>query len=215
MDRFSDFFTSRQLLTVTTFVSLAKKAAHLAKTTGPENQMEAVQAILGMSINRLLGRINAMCWWRPQADQEKIEVSFSGQTIPMKWDFAEGCPLTTGTAGWDDSYAPPVRAIENLTVANLHEGVATISNATSHPLPDDAAYAFITDPPYYDAVPYAALSDFFYVWLKRTVPLSLANYFSENLSPKDGECIVDDADRKTVCILSNAWQERWRKADAS
>jgi hypothetical protein len=114
----------------------------------------------------------------------------------MKWDFAEGCPLTRGTAGWDDSYTPPVRAIRELAALNMHEGIAVQSTAVHHPLPDAAAHAFITDPPYYDAVPYAALSDFFYVWLKRTMPPILSNGFSDNLTPKDGECIVDEASEK-------------------
>lgn len=196
MDKFCDLFTSRQLLAVTTFVSLVQKAGQQAARRCSAGEAEAIQVLLGMSMNRLVGRINAMCWWRPQADQEKIEVSFSGQTIPMKWDFAEGCPLTKGTAGWDDSYGPPVRAIESLASVNLKGGTATQSNATHHPLPDDAAHGFVTDPPYYDAVPYAALSDFFYVWLKRTMPESLASFFVENLAPKDGECIVDDARQK-------------------
>jgi adenine-specific DNA methylase len=155
-----------------------------------------VQALLALCLDRLIGRLNALCWWRPQADQEKIEVAFSGQTVPMKWDFAEGCPLTNGTAGWEDSYAPPVRMIENLASLALHEGAVAQSTATAQPLPDDSAHAFVTDPPYYDAVPYAALSDFFYVWLKRTVPSRLSGSFQDDLAPKDDECIVDGSGGK-------------------
>lgn len=194
--RWADVFSPRQALTLATISRLVRAAGAAARKDSEGEVSTIVQALLGLSLNRLIGRLNALCWWRPQADQEKIEVAFSGQTVPMKWDFAEGCPLTNGTAGWDDSYAPPVRVIEDLISARLREGTVTQSSATAHPLPDDVANAFVTDPPYYDAVPYAALSDFFYVWLKRTMPQELASSFSDIVSPKDEECIVDEASQK-------------------
>ena len=192
----SDIYTPRQALTLATIAGLVRKAGDLSQGESGTEFGSVVQVLLGLSLNRLIGRVNALCWWRSQADQEKIEVAFSGQTVPMKWDFAEGCPLTSGTAGWDDSYAPPIRAIEALAPIGLPEATVAQSNATHHPLPDDAANAFVTDPPYYDAVPYAALSDFFYVWLKRTMPATIAALFSSTVSPKDGECIVDEASGK-------------------
>ena len=192
----ADIFTRRQALTLTTIARLVRLAGNHAQKESTEEFGAAVQALLGLCLNRLIGRVNALCWWRSQADQEKIEVAFSGQTVPMKWDFAEGCPLTSGTAGWDDSYAPPVRAIRELSEIRLNEGIAVQSDAACSLLPDNAANAFITDPPYYDSVPYAALSDFFYVWLKRTMPTKFPICFSDYLTPKDAECIVDEASEK-------------------
>ena len=189
-------FAARQALTLSVLSELVKKAGNLASQDVSEELASVTQGVLGLSLNRLIGRLNSLCWWRSQADQEKIEVSFSGQTIPMKWDFAEACPLTDGTAGWDDSYGPPLRIIESLISLGSRSGSAFQVDASNHILPNDAASAFVTDPPYYDAVPYAALSDFFYVWLKRTLPTSLAGIFSESLAPKNGECIVDPATGK-------------------
>lgn len=77
-----------------------------------------------------------------------------------------------------------------------NEGNAECASATRSPLPDDLASAFITDPPYYDAVPYADLSDFFYVWLKRTIGDKHPGLFSDTLSPKGDECIVDEVKGK-------------------
>ncbi len=71
-------------------------------------------------------------------------------------------------------------------------GNVELANATEHPLPDNAASALITDPPYYDAVPYSA--DYFYVWLKRVLPTNMG--FEQLLTPKAEECIVDDAKGK-------------------
>jgi len=194
--KWSDVFAPRQALTLAILVELVTKVGQQATTTYSCEEGALIQAILSLSLNRLIGRVNSLCRWRSDAAHETVEVSFSGQTVPMKWDFAEGCPLTGGTASWDDSYAPPVRAIEALAAAHLHQGAVAQSSATAHPLPNDAAQAFITDPPYYDAVPYAALSDFFYVWLKRTLPRTLAGSFADSVAPKDGECIVDMASGK-------------------
>jgi hypothetical protein len=75
-------------------------------------------------------------------------------------------------------------------------GHAEQLDAAKHALPDDTASYFITDPPYYDAVPYSDLSDFFYVWLKRTVPDTVSQFFQTELTPKREECILDVAKGK-------------------
>lgn len=194
--KWGDVFNPRQALTLAILSELVTRVGEQASNRQQSEESAVVQALLCISLSRLIGRVNSLCWWRSDAGHETIEMSFSGQTVPMKWDFAEGCPLTGGTAGWNDSYAPPARAVENLASLELHQGTVVQSNATTNPLPDDAANAYITDPPYYDAVPYAALSDFFYVWLKRTIPLKLADLFSESVTPKTGECIVDETSGK-------------------
>jgi putative DNA methylase len=191
-----DVFTPRQALALTTISKLIRKVGGRRPQNLSNEEKAVVQALLGIGLNRLVGRTNALCRWRPQADQEKVETSFSGQTVPMKWDFAEGCPLTGGTAGWDDAFTAIVKFLDASTAIGSHAGTVMQSDATRQVLPDDSADALITDPPYYDAVPYAALSDFFYVWLKRTVPDSLRGMFLERLTPKDAECIVDPASGK-------------------
>ena len=69
-------------------------------------------------------------------------------------------------------------------------------SATNHPLPNDSAQCFFTDPPYYDAIPYADLSDFFLVWIKRSVGEKHSELFTLDLAPKDDECIVDEVKGK-------------------
>lgn len=105
--RWRDLFTPRQSLTLATLESAVIRIADTARSEVPFEEACVIQAVLAISLNRLVGRVNSLCWWRSQADQEKVELAFSGQTVPMKWDFAEGCPLTNGTAGWEDSYAAP------------------------------------------------------------------------------------------------------------
>ncbi len=204
MLKWSDVFSARQALTLSTLADLVHEAAQLSRKEVSDEYADVIQALLAISLNRLIGRVNALCWWRSQADQEKVEVSFSGQTIPMKWDFAEGCPLTGGTAGWEDSYEAPARIVELNSALGEMGGTAAQLDASHHSLPDDSAHAFVTDPPYYDAVPYASLSDFFYVWLKRTSPPQLRGLFSEPLSPKLAECIVDPATGKDRSYFEHA-----------
>ena len=80
-------------------------------------------------------------------------------------------------------------------------GTWPVASATAHPLPDDSAPALITDPPYYDAVPYAYLSDFFYVWLRRSLADIHPELFATQLTPKDEEIVVD---RHTSSATSQA-----------
>ena len=88
------------------------------------------------------------------------------------------------------------RCIADLASAKLHPGHIERSSADKHPLPDDAAAAFITDPPYYDAVPYSDLLDFFYIWLKRSLSDEFAYLTNSEVGPKDDECIVDEVKGK-------------------
>lgn len=193
MEAWGDLYTARQLLSLTT---LARLVHQIGSQQAANGMAPVIQLCLGLAVSRLADRACGLCTWRPQADQEKVEHVFSRQALPMTWDFAEGTVLTSGTAGWEDAYEPPAKLIESLSKLSLANGIVSKASATSHPLPDDSAAAFVTDPPYYDAVPYADLSDFFYVWLKRALPPSIAHSFSESLTPKDDECIVDEVNGK-------------------
>ena len=201
MDDFADLFTARQLLALSTLAQLVQKAGKLIVTKENKGEGSAVQTCLALALSRLADRTCSLCTWRPQADQEKVEHVFTRQALPMTWDFAEGTFLSERTAGWNDAYEPPAKLIEGFATLGLHEGSANASSATAHPLPDDSAQLFATDPPYYDAVPYSDLSDFFFVWLKRCLPLADANPFAGNVTPKADECIVDEVKGKDAAYF--------------
>jgi putative DNA methylase len=193
MTEWSHLFTDRQLLAVTTIGWLIQRAGELARAKGDSNNANAIQTCLALALSRLADRTSTLCTWRPQADQEKIEHVFSRQALPMTWDFAEGTFLSERTAGWNDAYQPPARIIDAFSTLGLHEGSVSAASATAHPLPDCSANLFASDPPYYDAVPYSDLSDFFFVWLKRSLPQADVGAFSSSVTPKERECIVDEA----------------------
>ncbi|BAZ80188.1 hypothetical protein PN497_06760 [Sphaerospermopsis kisseleviana CS-549] len=107
-------------------------------------------------------------------------------------DFGE-VNLLAGAGGSPESVIKRVvDGINYIVNSNLECGDVVQSSASSHPLPDNFIQAFITDPPYFDAVPYADLSDYFYVWLKRVIIGSCKSLFNLELTDKDEECIVDE-----------------------
>lgn len=113
----------------------------------------------------------------------------------MLWDFVEANVISGATRDWFNAVEGCLKAIGSVD-SEIREGQSGQANATVHPLPDDSAQFFCSDPPYYDAVPYADLSDFFYVWLKRSLPPKVRMTFSEELTPKQNECIVDEVKGK-------------------
>lgn len=196
MQQWRDLYSPRQQLALVAIVRAIQRVGVQPAFSKDPRLAEAVQTILAMCLARLADRSSTLCTWRPQADQEKVEHVFTRQALPMTWDFAEGTFLSERTAGWNDAVEPPARVVEMFARVLNRGGNVVQASATEHPLPDDSAHAFISDPPYYDAVPYANLSDYFYVWLKRAVPKAHMEMFSGELSPKDKECVLDEAKDK-------------------
>jgi hypothetical protein len=114
--------------------------------------------------------------------------------LPIKWDFAEVVPFASGSGSWEGAIGWVARVLDEVAAAHSQQGNVQQASATEQPLPDDSAQLIFTDPPYYDAVPYADLSDFFYVWLKRTIGTLYPSLFKERTTQKEGE-IVQLAER--------------------
>lgn len=108
----------------------------------------------------------------------------------MVWDFSEVNPLSGSTGGFAGAIEWVAQVCDEGGKARLAPGHAEQASATQHPLPNDAADALITDPPYYYSVQYADLSDFFYVWLRRTLGDQQPELFHPPLTPKEDEIIV-------------------------
>ncbi|MBK9039212.1 MAG: hypothetical protein IPL83_08635 [Bdellovibrionales bacterium] len=104
--------------------------------------------------------------------------------------FAEAYPFSGSTGDFGQYVDAFCVVLESLSGVLSKTGTVQQSSATNHPLPDDIVDAFITDPPYYDAIPYADLSDFFYVWLRRMLIVVHPDLLNEPLSPKTDECVT-------------------------
>ncbi len=202
MDRWGDLFTARQKVVHVTTAGL------IANIKDP-----AVAEVLALCYGHVVTRASSLSVWRYQADQEKVESVFSRQALPMIWDFAESIPVSGSTGSLADSIEVVSRMIEALSRLMFTPGQVQLADASEHPLPDASASVYFTDPPYYFAVPYADLSDFFFVWLKRALPAHalLRDPFdpSNPLTPKDAElCEMAHWDRERYAYKDRDFFER-------
>jgi putative DNA methylase len=178
MATFSDLYSRRQLEALSTF---AREVAKL-KAGG-------VKDTLAIAVGRVANAWTSVSRWHQSG--EKVEGAFNGQKIPMVWDFAEATPFSGATGGWDGAVEWIARVAEKFSVLAPLGQVEQVDAAVTV-LPDASAAVWFTDPPYYDSVPYADLSDFFLVWLKRALPERRLGdpYTPANLlSPKAQECV--------------------------
>jgi len=146
---------------------------------------------------------------RWNAVAEKMQHTFGRQALPIVWDFAEVVVTADAPGNWKSGYELISEVIEKSRSCGA--GQAQLADATEHPLPDDTAHVWFTDPPYYDAVPYADLSDFFFVWLKRALPQHplLRDPFdlTNPLTPKQREAVQDETKHVDGRPKDRAWFE--------
>jgi adenine-specific DNA methylase/REP element-mobilizing transposase RayT len=188
MLQWGDLFTGRQKF------ALTKLAGSVRSSYKAEGIVSAVREILALAFGRFANASTSLCRWHNSG--EKLEGVFSRQALPLVWDFCEGNPYSEATGGLDGAVEWSAAVAEAIGSAHLPVGQAQPCNATDHPIGTAATHVWFTDPPYYDAVPYADLSDFFFVWLRRTLPHHplLRNTFEpENpLTPKCAEIVEDE-----------------------
>jgi adenine-specific DNA methylase len=181
MNRFEDLFTSRQLLALTTFVRLSTDLNRGSIVDQNKELQTAIQTGLSLAVDRLADKNASLTVWNNIG--EKIEHVFSRQALSMTWDFPEVGIFSDSTGNWM-SHVLLVSEGLDIKLNYGPKGHSELISALNSPLPNESANLFFTDPPYYDAVPYADLSDFFYVWLKRTVGDKYDWLIRDALTPK-------------------------------
>ncbi len=187
MTKWGDLFNFRQKLALIIFEQSIKRAKQLVLESGAsEEYSRAIMSYLGIIFDRLVDKSSSLV--RYNVVGEKAEGGFGRQALSVVWDYVEVNPFTD--VGWHNMQEWVELVISHCS--NLPAGAKVIqSSATSLNYPDNFFDAVFTDPPYYDNVPYADLSDFFYVWLKRTVGGEYPELFSTPLTPKTGEAIAE------------------------
>ena len=185
MLKWGDLFNSRQKLSLITFTEKVRISYKKMIDEGYDLEYaKVVVSYLGLINGKLIERMTSLCRWLSTSDQ--IIATFSRQALPMIWDYAEFNNLTNDFVDWFSnilfhlSKIPPVEIEEK----QLYMPEVTHFSATSLPYPEKYFDAVFTDPPYYDNVPYSYLSDFFYVWLKRSIGDLYPDLFSTPLTPK-------------------------------
>ena len=197
MLQWGDLFTARQKAALVEF----------GKLPASGNFSSNCLSVMALSISRFADISNALCRW--ENTKHQVRNLFTRQAIPVVWDFAE--PNIFGGQAGDHSTTlnTMVRVIEKLS--GLEQGQAQTADANDHPLPDQSAGVWFTDPPYYDAVPYADLSDFFLVWLKRSLPdhpLLKDPFDPRNpLTPKEREAVQDETKESNGRSKDRSWFE--------
>jgi putative DNA methylase len=199
---FADLFTPRQLVALTTFSDLVAEARERVKHdalqaglpddnqplaivgAGATAYAESISVILAIALDKLADYSNSICTWNPT--NQNIGHLFSKQAIPMAWDFPETSSLTGGLS-FDSIVDGIAGAVEQLPASA--EGWSFQQDCASlQPPPKPRVVS--TDPPYYDNIGYADLSDFFYVWLRRSLRPVFPNLFATMAVPKAEELVA-------------------------
>jgi putative DNA methylase len=194
VNHWADLFNARQLLALTTFVKYIKAVGSKIDNADEAELRTATVTCLALTLSKLTDLANSLCAWEPNV--VTVQHLFGRQAMGIIWDFAEGNPIGNSRGSWNVYFRNTVRILSDYS-ALWHAGQVERLSATDLSLPDDSVQLFLTDPPYYDAVPYADLSDFFYVWLKRMLGETHADLFSTELTPKEQE-IVQLAERNPI-----------------
>ena len=187
MVRHADLFTNRQLAALCVFSDLVGVARQRVISDGGERAYaDTVATYLALSLGRIVSTNSALSRWRPDAGKESVNDTFSRQALSMVWDFAEGRPFTEGPCSYTWSVGWVARVLDYLPRA-MGADAEQVDATASTPM----SVAVCTDPPYYDNVGYADLSDFFYVWLRRSLASMYPDLFSTMLTPKAAELVAN------------------------
>jgi putative DNA methylase len=185
MKCWGDLFSPRQALALSTLSRLVREACLKEKDI---ELAASIRSCLNLNFGRVADLANALCGWK--LDVQCPTHLFSRQAIGMVWDFSESVCLSESSGSWSvmvDRLSDVLRDLGS----DWPLGHVDQATATHHPLPDSSASAIVTDPPYYDAVPYAYLSDFFYVWMRRMLAETHSSLVRDPVVPKDAEIVVD------------------------
>jgi adenine-specific DNA methylase len=183
--KWGDMFGERQLLAMHSFVK-ALKAVQKEYNQYDEEYAKALSTYLAMFINRLATRLTSFGLYNTIA--ETIEHPFGRQAIPFVFDYPEVFPFSNSGGGGLSQLDWIIRYIEGESTNPFHSHCINASSGDIAQFDKKSINGVITDPPYYDAIAYADLSDFFYVWLKRSISDLYPQVFSTPQTPKSEEC---------------------------
>ena len=205
LKEWGDLFTSRQLVALTTFSDLIGAARERIKGdaikaglpddatplnsggSGAQAYADAIAVYLAFALDKLADRGSTICTWFTERDSTRN--TFARQSIPMTWDFAELNTLLDGTGSFNGAVEWTAESIEHLAVTNPL-GTSDAAQVDAQSQHTGTGKVVSTDPPYYDNIGYGDLSDFFYVWLRRSLRSVFPELFTTVATPKAEELVA-------------------------
>ena len=205
MTTWGDLYTPRQLIVLTTLCDLVQEAIDRlredAKVAGMADDglgleqggsgatayAQAVGVYLAFAISRTADRGSTICSWDSSPKMEALRNTFGRQAIPMTWDFAEGNPFSDSSGNWTFNIEWGVKAVQLFPAMQF--GKVSQQDAQTQTISQNKLIS--TDPPYYDNIGYADLSDFFYVWLRRSLRPILPSLYATLAVPKSEELVAN------------------------
>ena len=202
--RWGDLFTARQLVALTTFSDLAREARERVKSdamatltddgigldqggAGATAYADAIAVYLACAVDKSSVYWSSLCPWLNQPKNEIVGNTFGRQAFPMMWDYAEANPFSESGGNIDKQVDYLSESME-LTLSGRSRGVASQLDAAHQRVSIDKVVS--TDPPYYDNIGYADLSDFFYAWLRRALRPIFSELFATVVVPKAEELVA-------------------------
>ena len=179
-------YNHRQQLTLISFTEKIREAYPiiLSKVDNDPEYARVITTYLGLWLNCVADNSSNFCTW--ESSSESVSHVFGRQALSIAWDYAESNPLRVASNRLNTLLKP----LEHLSRMRTSPANVKQSSATSLPYPDNTFNAVLTDPPYYDNVPYAYRADFFYVWLKRSIGELYPDLLQEQLTPKNDEIVA-------------------------
>ncbi|MBU2889862.1 DUF1156 domain-containing protein [Celeribacter halophilus] len=202
METFGDLFTDRQLVALNTFSDLvhearaqiegdALAAGRLDDATplrdggcGAKAYAEAISVYSSFAITKMADRGSTICSW--DSSRSSLRNTFGRQAIPMTWDFAEGNPFSGSTGSWEPCVEWTWKAVENYMPSVFGKEIQHDAQTVKYP----ENTVISTDPPYYDNIGYADLSDFFFCWMKPVIKPVFPDLFGVLATPKSEELVA-------------------------
>lgn len=207
---FASFFSPRQQLTLGIFAKLIRELyPKLHEQNYSYDLVRVIMLVLAFVLDRFVMFNNLFTFWYQQGELIK-----SGMTVGqyrISWEYIEPNPFTGGSGSWDSCLKTTLDGVINCMLPYSPTYHDRIGSATKLPYNENFFDLIITDPPYYDYIGYADASDFFYVWLKRTIGQIFPEAFVTELTPKTDELILSNKPENSKDKLDNGLDRTWKE----
>lgn len=190
LGNYGDIFTNRQLVVLEAFAhAIADVPSQVRVDRGDDSYARTIASILGLALGKLAQSNSTQVRWRLRDVNSKAEPAFGRHAMPMVWDFAEANPFGGTVGDWEVQISSVLSGLRSLP-ADSTPSVTRRSDARTTANEIDGPAVIVTDPPYFDQIGYADLSDYFYVWHRDALRRVHPDLYGTIVAPKDNELIA-------------------------